>query len=54
MAPAVRWIFPAPSNNTGVVCGGVTSESPSTKYLLAGDFYLAPVIYTKAKLEDGK
>jgi hypothetical protein len=46
--------LPAPSNNTGVVCGGVTSESPSTKYLLAGDFYLAPVIYTKAKLEDGK
>ena len=46
--------FPAPSGNTGVVCGGVISESLATKYLLAGDFYLAPVIYTKAKLEDGK
>ena len=31
----------------------VISETPATKYLLAGDFYLAPVIYSKAKLEDG-
>lgn len=46
--------FPTPTDGTGVVCGGVISASPTTKYLLAGDFYLAPVIYTKAKLEDGK
>jgi hypothetical protein len=46
--------LPAPSDGTGIVCGGVISDSLATKYLLAGDFYLAPVIYTKATLEDGK
>lgn len=45
--------FPSPSNGSAIVCGGVISETPATKYLLAGDFYLAPVIYSKAKLEDG-
>lgn len=46
--------FPAPADGTAVICGGVVSETPATKYLLAGDFYLAPVIYTKATLDDGK
>ncbi len=45
--------FSAPSSDSGTVCGMVISETPATKYLLAGDFYLAPVIYSKAKLEDG-
>ena len=45
--------FSAPSSDSGTVCGMVVSETLATKYLLAGDFYLAPVIYSKAKLEDG-
>lgn len=45
--------FPPPPNHLAVVCGSVISKTPFTKYLLAGDFYLAPVIYTKAKLDDG-
>ena len=45
--------FPAPADGTGVVCGVVISNTPVTRYFLAGDFYLAPVIYSKATLEDG-
>jgi len=45
--------FPAPAAGTGIVCGRVVSNTPVTGYFMAGDFYLAPVIYSKATLEDG-
>jgi hypothetical protein len=45
--------FPAPAAGTGIVCGRVVSNTPVTRYFMAGDFYLAPVIYSKAALEDG-
>jgi hypothetical protein len=45
--------LPEPAAGKAIVCGSAISKTPVTKFLLTGDFYLAPVIYSKAKLEDG-
>ena len=45
--------LPEPAAGRAIVCGSAISKTPVTRFLLTGDFYLAPVIYTKATLEDG-